>query len=87
MTKDEMLVKIAEVGFSALDLQLFLDTHPYNAEAIARYNTAAAESKKLKEAYEQTYGPLDGFRSSSDPAYFSWIDDPWPWMIKESSVN
>ena len=79
MTREELLTRIMEIDFTALDLQLFLNTHPCDKQAITFYNTAAAESKKLKEEYEKAYGPLSGFRSMSNDAYFSWIDNPWSW--------
>ena len=79
MTREDLLMRLTEIDFTALDLQLYLNTHPNDANAIRHYNAAAAESKKLKEEFENAYGPLTSFRSKSNDERFSWIDNPWSW--------
>ena len=57
MTRDELLQKLTEMDFMAVDLALYLDTHPEDAEAIAAYRQvlAAADTRRLN--YEESYGP------------------------------
>ena len=38
MDNEMILTKLMELDFMAVDLGLFLDTHPENEEAIAEYN-------------------------------------------------
>lgn len=75
-----LLLKLSQVEFSALDMQLYLDTHPHDKKAIALYNAFTSEAKTLREEYEKCYGPLFSYISKSREDYFSWIDEPWPWQ-------
>ena len=38
MVRETLLMKLMELDFMAVDLGLYLDTHPDNSEAIAEYN-------------------------------------------------
>lgn len=76
--KFELLEQIATLDFSALDLHLYLNTHPMDSEALEKYNALVMESRMLKENYERFYGML----LMSSPSYKSpwqWIEEPWPW--------
>ena len=86
MDRETLLLKLSEVEFFALDMQLFLNTHPHEKKAIAIYNEFALEAKKLREEYENNFGPLLSYISQSREDYFSWIDEPWPWN-KEFNVR
>lgn len=86
MDRNTLLLKLSEVEFSALDMQLFLNTHPHEKNAIKMYNELVSEAKILREEYERCYGPLFSFISKSKDDYFSWIDEPWPWN-KEFNVR
>ncbi len=81
MTRDELLQKLTEMDFMAVDLALYLDTHPEDAEAIAAYRQVIAAADTLRLKYEESYGPLCSFRSdnASDKTW-QWIDAPWPWQ-------
>lgn len=79
MNRDELLNKLTQYDFMATDLQLYLDTHPDDKAAIAKYNKAVADGDMLRAEYEENYGPLYSFRSTSDDDYFSWISEPWVW--------
>jgi len=77
---EELLHKIQQTEFAALDMQLFLDTHPFDKEAIKTYNKYVSDAKKLREEYEINYGPLFSFISPSNETNFSWINN-WPWEM------
>ena len=82
--KDKELAALMESGFAALDLQLYIDTHPSDAEAIAVYNECALNYEKARQEYEKAHGPLYSFISPSDPKRFTWVDSPWPWENEEA---
>ena len=82
---DKEFLKLTENGFAALDLQLYIDTHPFDAEAIAAYNECVRELAKAREACEKSRGPLFSFIAMSDPARFTWVDGPWPWETEEAT--
>lgn len=79
MNEDCLLKRLTILDFLAVDLQLYLDTHPDDKKAIEKYNSVVAEADTIREQYENHIGPLFSFRSQSDCNDFSWIDNPWPW--------
>jgi len=79
MNTGDLLWALSEIEFVALDLQLYLDTHPCDQTAIELYNAAVANGEKLRKEFEACRGPLFSYISMSRPDRFSWIDDPWPW--------
>ncbi|PKM81229.1 MAG: spore coat protein CotJB [Firmicutes bacterium HGW-Firmicutes-14] len=78
----KLLKEIMSYEFTAVDLNLFLDTHPGDMRALAEYNQTVCQLKKLKHAYEQCYGPLANFGNSPSQHPWRWIDEPWPWQIE-----
>lgn len=78
MDRESLLKRWTVLDFLAVDLHLFLDTHPDDEEAIKKYNSVIEEGDTIRAKYEEMYGPLYGFRSPSKD-YFTWIDCPWPW--------
>lgn len=80
MERDEVLSRLTALDFMAVDLALFLDTHPDNKDAIEIYNEILREANMVREIYEEKFGPLCSYRSYSNPKYFEWIDNPWPWQ-------
>ena len=82
MTKREALLKqISTYQFAALDLQLYLDTHPNDAAAKRRLSDSEHKSGQLRAEYEAKYGPIV-FRDTPDTR-MKWIKNPWPWDLCE----
>ena len=84
--KETLLLKLSGVEFAAIDMQLYLDTHPNDKKAIAMYNEFVSEAKMLRDEYEKNYGPLMSYISQSKENYFFWESEPWPWE-KEFNVR
>ncbi len=78
--RERMLREIQELEFTAIDLQLFLDTHPDNKRALADYIAISAELREAKERYERAYGPLIGYGFGMEDLEhgYRWINY-WPW--------
>ncbi len=79
MNHDEILRKLTALDFIAVDLALFLDTHPDDREALDKYNDILTQANGLRKQYEQMCGPLVSYRSMS-PYPWQWVCDPWPWQ-------
>ena len=79
MSRQEMLAQLAELDFYTADLQLYLNTHPYDRQAQSLFNAAAIEANELRKQYERMYGPLCA-RSSIQGEQWTWIRPPWPWQ-------
>ena len=81
MDRDELLKTLSELDFIAVDLGLFLNTHPGDSEAIIAYNQVIAAADAVRMRYEEAYGPLCSFRSyAADTQSWQWKDNPWPWQ-------
>lgn len=79
----QLLLKIQQLEFAAVELNLFLDTHPEDQQALAMFNKVHQELMQCVRSYEQTYGPLLNFGFS--PALqntWRWAELPWPWELK-----
>ena len=77
--REALLKKLSILDFIAVDLHLFLDTHPNDEEFIEKYNNIIQEADSLRYEFEEMYGPLCSFRSMSPDCEFKWINCPWPW--------
>jgi len=77
--RNRLLKQIQEVEFAALELQLYLDTHPYDQRALMEYNDYANQLLMLKQQYEMLYGPLLNYGFSPNHGSWRWLEGPWPW--------
>lgn len=79
MTAEQSMLqkKISANQFAAWELHLFLDTHPNNVEAQAKFAEYRKKTDKLVKEYEAMYGPLT--EKADDVCHWSWVNDPWPW--------
>ena len=80
MNQEELLKSLMELDFIAVDLGLFLNTHPDDSDAIAAYNQVITAADTVRMKYEETVGPLCSFRSyaANTQAYQSL------WQIRSS---
>ncbi len=79
--QQELMLQIQQVDFALVELTLYLDTHPNDAQAIQQFNELTAQSKKLKHQYEQAFGPLLQFGGSFSSYPWNWNKAPWPWQM------
>ena len=56
-----LLEEIQAIDFVIVELNLYLDTHPDDFEAIKQFNDNAEKSMKLKIEFEKKFGPLMNF--------------------------
>ncbi|HET7657901.1 MAG TPA: spore coat protein CotJB [Bacillales bacterium] len=73
--------ELQAIDFAIVDLNLYLDTHPNDANAVNEYNRYAQESKKLRQKIESIYGPLQNFGNSFVGFPWNWDEPPWPWQM------
>ena len=79
MDRDSILRELMALDFMAVDLALFLDTHPDDTDALRRYNEILERAGEFREQYQRLCGPLYSFRSLN-PGSWKWNEDPWPWQ-------
>ncbi len=80
--KKELMEQICQCEFILIDINLFLDTHPNNKEAIEDYNAYAEQLCVLKERYSCEFGPISNFGNSvaNNADCFSWVKEPFFWV-------
>ena len=75
----EMLTYINAYSFALIDLNLYLDVHPDDKNAIMAYNTYLNNLKEYMLTYQNRYGPITNTSESLNKFPWSWINHPWPW--------
>ena len=72
-----LLKEVMAINFTAFDLHLYLNTHPYDQKALLFFNNTVQRARMLTNSYERMYGPLTASSANSYP--WQWIKSPWPW--------
>lgn len=78
MNKNKLLNCISAAQFAVVELKLFLDTHPYNKEALSKLDAARVKLREYIKQFEDEYGPLTIMGDFGNDGY-DWIKNPWPW--------
>ena len=78
--QEELLRQIGETSFATDDIRLFLDTHPFHAEALGAFRHYCRSAEVLKKEYDTKYGPLSACANCSNNEW-QWVEGPWPWEI------
>lgn len=78
MERCKMLEWVQALYFVVIDMQLYLDTHPCDTEALAYYKDAVTNYEHAKQQFEENFGPLTA-TSSLDCDRWAWADMPLPW--------
>ena len=80
MVDNKMKLKkeITAVHMMLEELQLYLNTHPSDRNALAKRNAYVKELKILKDEYDKCFDMINQDDSLS-PYPWQWINEPWPW--------
>ena len=77
--REALLNKYRELDFALIDLSLFLDVFPNDAEKIRLYNQILKNAEQVKKEYETRYGPLTLNGEGLNTYPWAWLNSPWPW--------
>lgn len=77
MNRNELLRRISEIQFVCVELNLYIDTHPDDKDALDDYYSYSVMLNELIEKYESQYGPLMGFGHSATREG-NWVCSCWP---------
>ena len=72
------LKSLMAADFTAYELQLYLDTHPDDKDAMTKYTEAVRKAAVLRTEYENMYGPITA-ASAAGKLPWQWIVSPWNW--------
>ncbi|HZK34936.1 MAG TPA: spore coat protein CotJB [Bacillota bacterium] len=78
-SRERLLNQIRAIEFTTLELNLFLNSHPDNQQALRDFNNGVRQLKALKNEYERRFGPLVNFGFGYSRCPWQWINEPWPW--------
>ena len=70
---------IDALNFAMIDLNLYLDIYPNDANRIKLYNEYNKKTNDLISKYNNTYEPLTLSGNELNEVPWSWEDSPWPW--------
>ena len=77
----QLLHQLQAIDFVLVELNLYLDTHPNDFEAVQQYNHHVQERWKIAQEMEGMYGPLMHFGHSYSGYPWQWNNTPWPWQV------
>ena len=75
--REDMLIDISALDFMLTDLNLYLDTHPCDVNALMLFNNIKAQADMCRNQFTDAFGPLTP--GSTSNTTWNWIDNPWPW--------
>ncbi len=76
--KQMMLRRLSSLRFAMVELNLFLDTHPNNTEALKMFKVNSQKYALLLNEYQKKYGPIVA-SDTFDNTDWEWVNGPWPW--------
>lgn len=74
------LVELMALDFAVKELNLYLDTHPEDQEALGLYASYVKLAQEGRMQYLEKYGPLNSEDFVLADGY-TWLKDPWPWDL------
>lgn len=80
MDQEQLLEWIGLTKFACVDANLYLDTHPDDAEAIRYFQEHNRLYLEAMNEYARVYGPLTVSHALHCGTYWEWVDQPWPWQ-------
>ena len=76
--RQKLLNEISKIDFVLKELNLYLDTHPYDQQAMASFRQYNALKNSLVKDYTEKYGPLVLSCVERDSREWKWAIQDWP---------
>ena len=77
---NDALSELMALDFAVKELNLYLDTHSSDQEALDLYASYIKMAKEGRAKYLAQYGPLNSDDLTPEGGY-AWLNDPWPWEL------
>ncbi len=77
--RKRLLMEIGKVDFVLKDLNLYLDTHPYDQQAIEGFRQYNNLKTALVREYTEKYGPIVLNCLDNNDREWKWALQDWPW--------
>jgi spore coat protein JB len=75
----KLLNEIGKTDFVLKDLNLYLDTHPYDQQAMESFKQYNVLKNNLVMEYTEKYGPIVLSVINMDSREWKWGTQDWPW--------
>ncbi len=72
------LAELMALDFAIKELQLYLDTHSKDPEALELLQSYISMQKEGTQKYVELYGPVS-IEDVQTAKGYTWVKDPWPW--------
>lgn len=73
------LAQVMMLEFNLHELNLYLDTHPHDQQALNRFHEIHRLVHEARTAFEKQYGPLTVLQLHQEKVPWAWLQGPWPW--------
>lgn len=80
MNREQLLEWVGLTKFACVDANLYLDTHPDDADAIRYFQEYNRLYMEAMNEYARIYGPLTISHAQHCGTWWDWVDQPWPWQ-------
>ena len=77
--RQRLLLEVQKYEFAMWDLNLYLNTHPMDRNAMMLFDQYRNSYKKAKSDYEGKYGGLCLSNVETNAGYWPWNKSVWPW--------
>lgn len=77
--RQKLLYEVSKIDFALKELNLYLDTHSYDQQAMANFRQYNTLKNKLVKDYTEKYGPLVLSCVDMDSREWKWAIQDWPW--------
>lgn len=77
--RSRLLNDIGKAGFVLTELNLYLDTHPYDQQAMDTFRQYTALKNSLVKEFTEKFGPIVLNCVDMDSREWKWGTQDWPW--------
>ena len=77
--RQKLLHEIGKIDFVLKELNLYLDTHPFDQQAMEGFRHYGMMKNRLVKEYGEKYGPLVLSVVDMDGREWKWATQDWPW--------
>ena len=77
--RTRLLNDIGKAGFVLTELNLYLDTHPYDQQAMDMFRQYSALKNSLVKEFTEKFGPIVLNCVDMDSREWKWGTQDWPW--------
>lgn len=77
--KKRLLMDINVLDFTLTELREYLDTHPYDVEAMQYFQRYSGMLHRVRKEYTAKYGPIVQNMPGTNMQEWKWATEPMPW--------